>query len=195
MSLKDLFTALADVFDGPESIEGQAKQAILYADYSTQMIFEPTELSQTFKIIMENTNAHAVCEIIRTTPLPWLPPQTSTDPIYVAHSLPKVHVELLGPDGLIKSNSVRLGLYGMLPNFEYGIRTHPAEEVFVMLAGAAYWRRGSAPYKVLDPGERSFHPSMMPHANKTVEAPFLSAYVWHGDISTLNYKYEGIPAD
>jgi len=81
MRLKDLFTALADVFDGPESIEGQAKQAILYADYSTQMIFEPTELSQTFKIIMENTNAHAVCEIIRTTQLPWLPPQTSTDPI------------------------------------------------------------------------------------------------------------------
>ena len=113
----------------------------------------------------------------------------------MAHSLPKVHVELLGPDGLIKSNSVRLGLYGMLPNFEYGIRTHPAEEVFIMLAGAAYWRRGSAPYKVLDPGERSFHPSMMPHANKTVEAPFLSAYVWYGDISTLNYKYEGIPAD
>ena len=123
MSLKDLFTALADVFDGPEAIEGHAKQALLSAGYSTKMVFEPTELSQPFKIIMGNTNAHAICEIIRTTPLPWLPPQTSTNPLYVAHSLPKVHVELLGPDGLIKSNSVRLGLYGMLPNFEYGIRT------------------------------------------------------------------------
>ena len=142
MSLKDLFTALADVFNGPEAIEGHAKQAVLSAGYTTQMVFEPTELSQPFKIIMGNTNAHAICEIIRTTPLPWLPPQTSTNPLYVAHSLPKVHVELLGPDGLIKSNSVRLGLYGMLPNFEYGIRTHPAEEVFVMLAGSAYWRRG-----------------------------------------------------
>ena len=195
MGLKDLFIALADVFDGPEAIEGHAKQALFSADYGTRHAFEPTELIQPFKIIMGKSNSHAVCEVITKTPLPWLPPQTSRNPLYVAHSLPKVHVELLGPDGLIKSNSVRLGLYGMLPNFEYGIRTHPAEEVFVMLAGSAYWRRGSAPYKALDPGERSYHPSMMPHANKTAEAPFLSAYVWHGDISTLNYKYEGIPAD
>ena len=29
MGLKDLFIALADVFDGPEAIEGHAKQALL----------------------------------------------------------------------------------------------------------------------------------------------------------------------
>ena len=46
MSLKDLFTALADVFNGPEAIEGHAKQALLSAGYSTKMVFEPTELSQ-----------------------------------------------------------------------------------------------------------------------------------------------------
>ena len=83
----------------------------------------------------------------------------------------------------------------MLPNFEYGIRTHPAEELFVMSAGSAYWKRGHSLYKARDTGERSYHPSMMPNANKTVEEPFLSAYVWHGDISTLNYKYEGVPTN
>jgi len=52
MSLKDLFTALADVFDGPEAIEGHAKQALFSADYGTRHAFEPTELIQPFKIIM-----------------------------------------------------------------------------------------------------------------------------------------------
>jgi hypothetical protein len=113
----------------------------------------------------------------------------------VAHSLPKVNVELLGPDGLIKSNVIRLGLYGMLPNFEYGIRTHPAEEVFVMLAGQAHWKRDNAPYVPHGPGERSYHPSMMQHANRTAEQTFLSVYVWHGDISTQGYVYDGLPTD
>ena len=195
MSLRNLFTALADLFDGPKAIEKHANGALLFADFSTEISFEPTELADPFKVIMDETKAHFVCEVIAQTILPWLPPQTSLNPLYVAHSLPKVHVELLGPDGLIKSNSVRLGLYGMLPNFEYGIRTHPAEELFVMIAGSAYWKRGHSLYKARDTGERSYHPSMMPNANKTVEEPFLSAYVWHGDISTLNYKYEGVPTN
>ena len=46
MGLKDLFIALADVFDGPEAIEGHAKQALLSADYGTRHAFEPTELTE-----------------------------------------------------------------------------------------------------------------------------------------------------
>ena len=43
MSLRDLFTALADLFDGPETIEKHAKDALLFADFSTEISFEPTE--------------------------------------------------------------------------------------------------------------------------------------------------------
>lgn len=193
MELQTLFSTLATAFDGPEKIERHAQDALLSANFSAAKPFEPHSLPEPFLSVMAEKDAHPVCSVIARMPLPWAPPQTSKNPLYVAHSQPKVHVELLGPDGLVTSKTIRLGLYGMLPDFEYGIRTHPAEEVFVMLAGSAYWKRGSSPYQVLRSGERSYHPSMMPHANKTKETAFLSVYVWLGDISTDNYAYAGIP--
>ncbi len=195
MYLQPLFGALANVFDGSEAIESHAREALLTATPRTENHYDTNVLSKPFLDVMSEANAHPVCKIIAQTPLQWAPPQTSNDAQYVAHSLPKVHVELLGPNGLVKSNSVRLGLYGILPNSEYGIRTHPAEEVFVMLAGQAYWKRDKAPYVIHGSGERSYHPSMMAHATRTTEKAFLSAYVWYGDISTENYVYDGIPSN
>jgi hypothetical protein len=193
MYLQPLFNDLANVFDGPEAIESSAREALLAAAPNAEYSGDAIALSRPFLDVMSDANAHPVCKVIAQTPLQWTPPHTSNDAQYVAHSLPKVHVELVGPDGLAKSNAVRLGLYGILPNSEYGIRTHPAEEVFVMLAGQAYWKRGEEQYVIHGPGERSYHPSMMKHGTRTAEKAFLSAYVWHGDISTANYVYTGIP--
>jgi hypothetical protein len=94
---------------------------------------------------------------------------------------------------LIKSDVVRLGLYGMQPNAEYGIRTHPAEEIYVMLAGDCLWMRGEAEYTKATVGERSHHPSYLPHATKTQTNAFMSVYAWIGDLSTEQYAYEGLP--
>ena len=193
MDLPTLFEVLAASFDGPEDIEKQAQDALRTADFATQTTYDMHPLTEPFTTVMSHPDAHPVCSVIGQAPLPWAPPETSSDPLYIAHSLPKVNVELLGPDGLVKSEKVRLGLYGMLANFEYGIRSHPAEEVFVMFAGQAFWKRGAAAYEILGPGGRSYHPSMMPHANKTGEVAFLSAYVWHGDVSTEQYVYDGYP--
>jgi hypothetical protein len=104
----------------------------------------------------------------------------------------KVHVELLGPDGLVRSDVVRLGVYGILPNSEYGLRTHPAEEVFVMLAGHADWKRGSLDFTPSGVGERSYHPSMMPHPTRLGTQGFMSAYTLTGDLSTAQYVYQGL---
>jgi mannose-6-phosphate isomerase-like protein (cupin superfamily) len=142
---------------------------------------------------MTRSDAHKVCKDILDIPFEWLPPETSDDPLYVAHSHSKAHVELLGPDGIIQSNNVRLGLYGILPNSEYGIRTHPAEEVFIMLAGEADWLRETENYHVKHVGEYSYHPSGMHHATKTNHLAFMSVYIWTGDVSTEGYRYLGIP--
>ncbi len=195
MSLNSLFSALAGVFDGPQAIERVARDALLSSRPPAGLLDTPVDLAQPFLDVMLAPDAHPVCRLIAETPFAWAPPQTSGDARYVEHSLPKVHVELIGPDGLVASESVRLGLYGMLPGFEYGIRTHPAEEVFVMLAGQAHWKRGSDPYLLLGPGERSYHPSMLPHANRTDQKAFLSVYIWHGDVSTDQYSYKGHPTD
>ena len=83
----------------------------------------------------------------------------------------------------------------MLPFADYGLRTHPAEEIFVMLAGRAFWRRGDTAYSPRRSGERSYHPSCLPHATRTGEDAFMSVYVWAGDISTDGYVYTGTPTD
>ncbi len=195
MYLKPLFAELETVFSGPQAIEAHVREALSNSAAETQLSGHASALAQEFMDVMARSDAHPVCTLISQIPFDWAPPRTSSDPLYVEHSRSKVHVELLGPDGLVRSDVVRLGLYGMMPGAEYGIRTHPAEEIYVMLAGAADWKRGDAPYRRHLPGERSYHPSMMPHASRTGESAFLSVYAWHGDISTSDYVYEGIPAD
>lgn len=194
MSLGLLFTELAEVFNAPVPIEQQARAALIEAAPAAMPVqVHGTPLPDGIADVMQEASAHPACRTILHTPLPWAPPQTSADPKYVAHSTPKSHVELLGPEGLVKSDKVRLGLYGYTPQAEYGIRTHPAEEVFIMMAGQAWWKRGDAPYALHGPGERSYHPSMLPHATRTTDWSFMSAYVWCGDLSTQNYVYDGIP--
>jgi quercetin dioxygenase-like cupin family protein len=195
VTLGILFRELAGVFDSALPIEKQARAALIEAAPAAMSVqVQGSPLPRQIIEVMQAASAHPACEAVLQTPLPWAPPQTSADPKYVAHSAPKSHVELLGPDGLVKSDKVRLGLYGYIPGAEYGIRTHPAEEVFIMMAGQAWWKRGDEPYKLHGPGERAHHPSMLPHATRTTDNSFMSAYVWCGDLSTQNYVYEGLPA-
>ena len=195
MTLNRIFAELADVFSGSRPIERAAQKELQRANGIAQIAPDGVQLSNDIITAMTQSDAHPVCATILQTPLPWAPPKTSSDPLYAAHSGFKAHVEVLGPDGLVHSDVVRLGLYGMLPHSEYGIRTHPAEEIYIMLAGSAYWKRDSAPYSVLTTAGRSHHPSWMPHASKTTEKAFMSVYAWYGDLSKDGYRYEGFPAD
>ncbi len=152
-----------------------------------------SQLAKPFLDVMTKENAIPICADILNVPFSWVPQKTSEDPLYTAHSHSKVHVELLGPAGIIKSKFVRLGLYGILPNSEYGIRTHPAEELFIMLAGQAEWLRGAGEYELKRAGEYCYHPSGIRHATKTTHSAFMSVYIWSGDISTDKYQYLGLP--
>ena len=196
--LDQLFKELAEVFDGEREIEKHAREALLESVGMAAKAGSPVDgsvdLPEPVKQVMSAADAHPICRLISATPFQWLPPQTSSDPGYIEVSLAKVHVELLGPTGLVASDTVRLGLYGMLPNTEYGVRTHPAEEIYIMLAGQVDWKRGTDPYLPHGSGERSHHPSMLEHANRTCDYAFMSVYVWHGDISTEQYHYAGTPA-
>lgn len=192
--LNQLFQALEDVFDDALEIEQAARTALNKARLSgklPQLAQGADPLPVSIMEVMQRSDAHQACQLITQLPFIWTPPTTSSDPLYIEHSLPKVHVELIGPDGLVPSDEFRIGLYGMRPRAEYGIRTHPAEEVFIMLAGEVDWIRGDAPYAPHGPGTRSYHPSMLPHANRTRDEAFMSIYVWRGDVSTVGYKYKG----
>ncbi len=195
MNLRPLFVELESVFSGLEGIESYVRNALQKAQTEVALPSSTTPLPEPLIDVMERIDAHPICKLIAKAPFNWVPPQTSSDPLYAKHSKSKVHIELLGPGGLVNSDEVRLGLYGMMPNAEYGMRTHEAEEVYIMLAGAVDWKLSNAPYKSHFSGDRSYHPSMMPHANRTRELAFMSVYAWHGDLSTESYVYSGIPLE
>ena len=195
MTLADLFDGLCDLLNGESPIERHAQAELRRARADAPQPQEPTALAAPFLEVMAHHSAHPLCPLISSLPFCWAPPQTSSDPLYRDHSHFKAHVELLGPAGLVASSQVRIGLYGMLPHCEYGLRTHPAEETYIMLAGSAFWKVADAPYQRLFAGERSYHPSMVPHATRTGEDAFMSIYVWDGDIATDQYRYFGLPDD
>ena len=195
MNLRPLFVELESVFSGLEGIESYVRNALQKAQTEVALPSSTAPLPEPLIDVMERIDAHPICKLIAKAPFNWVPPQTSSDPLYAKHSKSKVHIELLGPGGLVNSDEVRLGLYGMMPNAEYGMRTHEAEEVYIMLAGVVDWKLSNAPYKSHFSGDRSYHPSMMPHANRTRELAFMSVYAWHGDLSTESYVYSGIPLE
>ena len=131
-SLKSFLINLADVFDGDIEIEKTARRElrkISQAKFSTKQCPLPAPILS----VLQQSDAHPLCGDIIGMPFNWRPPETSNSPLYAKHSIFKSHVELVGPDGLVKSKALRLGLYGMLPNSEYGVRTHPAEEIYICL--------------------------------------------------------------
>ena len=191
MRLKPLFLALADALDGDLEIERFGAQELRLAAEFAYYEGETSPLKAPMLDVFAMPDVHSVCAEIANAKLLWEPPRTSSDPAYIAASIKKAHVELIGPDGIVKSGKIRMGLYGMYPNADYGIRTHPAEEVFVMLAGEAWWKRGDEDYICETAGKRSYHPSMLPHATRTKDKAFMSVFIWSGDVSTDQYVYRG----
>ena len=103
------------------------------------------------------------------------------------------HIQNMASEHILNVGAFHTGLYGMLPHSEYGIRTHPAEEIYIMLAGNCLWKRGAQAYQLAGVGGRSYHPSMLPHATKTEQSAFMSVYLWAGDLSKKQYSYDGLP--
>ena len=199
---KNILLGLKDIIENQHLAEGHLKiidiasnelEFAIKGNQWSEIHHFSSPLAKPFLDVMTKEDAISICADILKVPFAWVPPKTSDDPLYTAHSHSKVHIELLGPQGIIKSKFVRLGLYGILPNSEYGIRTHPAEELFIMLAGQAEWLRGAGKYELKRAGEYSYHPSGMRHATKTTHSAFMSVYIWSGDVSTNKYQYLGLP--
>jgi mannose-6-phosphate isomerase-like protein (cupin superfamily) len=88
--------------------------------------------------------------------------------------------ELIGFRGPIASKKLACGFLLLGPDVEYPSHHHTAEEVYIVLAGNAYWRCGQEPWQKLPPGSAVYHPSDMPHSMRTHDEPLLALYIWHG---------------
>ncbi|WP_136657821.1 dimethylsulfonioproprionate lyase family protein [Nitratireductor sp. XY-223] len=99
--------------------------------------------------------------------------------------------ELLGPNGMIFNDRVRVGLFVQCPHLDYVTRSHSAEETYIILGGEAFWSSGGAEPELKTAGDIVFHPSGIPHYSVTREQPTIAAWRWSGDISYEAYACTG----
>lgn len=94
---------------------------------------------------------------------------------------------LMGPDGPIPSDDLRMGLFWQRPGTYYALHEHDADETYVILAGDAEWTAGDDT-RWRGAGEAIHHPSLMPHAFRAGERGFLALWRWSGDVNTHSYR-------
>ena len=89
---------------------------------------------------------------------------------------------LVGSGGAFTSAQFSSYVVYMPSHLEYPAHHHPAEELYVILAGSAEFHcAGKAP-ETLGPGDVSQHASNQPHATITRDQPVLAYVVWRNNL-------------
>lgn len=92
--------------------------------------------------------------------------------------------EIVGWDAPFASQTMRSFVVYQPPHLHYPWHQHPAEEIYVVLAGQAEFHlEGEAPI-ILPAGDSAFHPSGRPHALTTHDHPVMAYVAWrnHFDV-------------
>lgn len=90
--------------------------------------------------------------------------------------------EIVGPKAPVPSDALRIGLHLQGPRTLYPWHAHRAAELYLTLAGAAWWGRDRAiEAKPEGPGALRRHAPDEPHAMETRPQPLLALYVWRGE--------------
>ena len=88
--------------------------------------------------------------------------------------------EFLGPAAPVRCARLSGGLLLLGPRVHYPGHRHPAEELYLPLAGTAEWQRGREPWTLRAPGTVVLHQSGEIHAMRTGVEPLLALYLWRG---------------
>lgn len=87
--------------------------------------------------------------------------------------------ELAGQRGPFQSDEIAAGLMMLGPDTDYPAHRHAAEEVYIVLSGAASWSRDGV-LGIQPAGTLIHHPSMVWHGVATSREPLLALYLWRG---------------
>lgn len=193
-ALRDLLSGLQPIFAGDGTASGpMAAQALCaavdrLARTSLPLRPGPADWSRVLKLA-----AHplAVAAGAAAPILNWAHAGLEDAKIPAAVARSMLTAELVGPDGLLPDPDHRIGLFFQAEAVDYPIRSHAAEEVYVMLAGEGQWSLDHAPHVARRAGDVLVHPSFAPHASRTCTEPFLAAWRWAGDISWQSYRCVG----
>ena len=91
---------------------------------------------------------------------------------------------IAGDGGPFASRHVRLWIVYMPPGLYYPWHHHPAEEIYLVLAGNALFKRQGCPDETLHEGQTTFHQGNQPHAMETFDDPVLCLVAWRNQFQT-----------
>jgi hypothetical protein len=92
--------------------------------------------------------------------------------------------EWIGQRGAFISDAIACGVLLLGPETEYPAHSHQAEELYLPLAGHAWWSSAQSDWRLRAPGQWIHHPPWTTHAMRTARQPLLAAYVWRaGELS------------
>lgn len=89
-----------------------------------------------------------------------------------------------GPPAFIEAAGFAFGLMLLGPGTHYPMHSHPAEEIYVPLAGDGQWQVGEAAWRSEPAGAVIHHPAGVVHATRAGASPLLSIYLWRGALAT-----------
>ena len=94
------------------------------------------------------------------------------------------YTEFIGPDGIAKSDNLRIGLLLMGKETHYPMHYHPASEIYFVLSGEGRFRVPNKPWRVCPIGQFVFHEPHVEHAIETRDQHLLALYFWREDVTT-----------
>ena len=98
--------------------------------------------------------------------------------------------EWIGERGAFESDAIACGVLLLGACTDYPAHSHEAEEIYLPLAGRAWWRTEKSDWRLRMPGELILHPSWTSHAMRTADEPLLAAYVWRGGDLSANSRID-----
>jgi len=91
---------------------------------------------------------------------------------------------LIGPGGPWASARMAGFVVYMPAGLHYPWHHHPAEEMYLVLAGEALFLRDGEPPETLRAGDTSFHAANQPHAMETGAHPVMAYVTWRNALET-----------
>lgn len=91
---------------------------------------------------------------------------------------------IIGEGGPFRSERLWLWIVYMPPGLDYPWHDHPAEEIYLVVAGSAVFRKAGVEDQILHPGDTTFHVGSQPHAMETLDQPVLCLVAWRGGFET-----------
>jgi hypothetical protein len=102
----------------------------------------------------------------------------------------RAYIELVGPQGVLRNDQFRFGIYWQQGNTFYPKHRHNALELYHIVSGTALWQMAEQDFEAQPPGASFEHLDRIDHCTKTQDEDLLALWAWRGDLEFGNYSMD-----